>query len=291
MLAAQDVAAGLAEPRRVAVVDGVRLSYYLAGDGLPLVLLHGDGASALDWSWVVPTLSRRYQVYTLDLPGHGDSDKPAASYTPAYLEKIVVGFLDALDLARVALFGSSIGGLIALRAALHRPGRLLALGLVDSGGLGKAISPALTATLLPGVGELLIAWNKTPLGASQRAFSRALMMFARPDRAPSGWLQDQRRLAQTPGCLEAALAAARQAADVFGQREVYREELSGLQLPTALVWGEQDRVVPARHARESVARLRDGHLFLIPDCGHLPHVERPDQFVAAVDRLLSRIRV
>ena len=86
-------------------------------------------------------------------------------------------------------------------------------------------------------------------------------------------VSEQYRLARTPGFLAAQLAALRAELDPLGQREVLLDELPGLTMPTLLVWGERDRVLPVSQARPALARLQKGSLEIIPDCGHLPQVE------------------
>jgi pimeloyl-ACP methyl ester carboxylesterase len=93
-------------------------------------------------------------------------------------------------------------------------------------------------------------------------------------------------MAQSPGYLEAHLTVLRALVGPFGQREVLVDRLGLLGMPTLVVWGERDRVFPERQAREAVARLRAGSLALIPNCGHMPHVECPDRFLAALDGFL-----
>ena len=91
-----------------------------------------------------------------------------------------------------------------------------------------------------------------------------------------------------PGYLEAHLTALRALVGPFGQREVMVDRLGLLETPTLVVWGERDRVFPRFQAKRSVVRLRDGSLVLIPDCGHMPHVECPDRFMDALDNFLAR---
>ena len=91
-----------------------------------------------------------------------------------------------------------------------------------------------------------------------------------------------------PGFLEAELAALRAQAYLGGQREVLLDRLPSLEMPTLVVWGTSERVLPTSQAREAFARLREGSLELIPNCGHLPHVEQPDRFVAILDRFLGQ---
>ncbi len=279
------VEAGVAE--RWITVDGLETHYLTAGEGPPLVLLHGDGESALDWSWVLPTLARRHRVYAPDLPGAGQSAKPRADYSPAFFARSVAAWLDALGIERAAVAGNSLGGLVALCLALSDPSRVTALGLVGSAGLGRAISPVMISLTFPLYGDLAIGWAGTPLGAPQRAWGRAALLFASPGRAPRAWLADQQRLALTPGFLGATLAALRATAGPGGQRLVLLDQLPRLRMPTLVVWGTDDRIFPADQARAAVERLPRGELVLIPDCGHLPHVECPDRFADALGRFLA----
>jgi 2-hydroxy-6-oxonona-2,4-dienedioate hydrolase len=162
-----------------------------------------------------------------------------------------------------------------------------ALVLVDSAGLGRSATYALRSLTAPGYGELSIAWAKTPPGAAARAWLKAQLLFAHPQLVPAGWTAEQYRLAQLPGFLEAALAALRAQLDLGGQREVLLDRLPHLQTPTLVVWGALDRVFPPSQAQDALARLPKGTLALIPDCGHMPHVERPDRFVAALEEFFG----
>ena len=268
-------------------VDGLPIHYVTAGTGSPLVLLHGAGDNALDWRWVLPALARTHRVYAPDLPGSPDSVRPAADYSSTFFERFITGFLDALGIERATFVGSSLGGLISLRLALSGPVRVDALILVDSAGLGRAVNPAFTSVNVPGLGEAAFPFWRTPVGAYQRAWGRAALLFARPGRVPREWLDEQCRLALSPGYLEAHLTALRSQVDPGGQREVMVDRLSLLEIPTLVVWGVRDRVFPASQAREAVARLQEGSLVLFPDCGHLPHIECPDRFVASLRNFLE----
>jgi len=260
--------------------------YFAAGAGPPLVLLHGDGESAFDWSWTLPSLARNRRVYAPDLPGSGENAKPGADYSTASLGRFAATFLDAVGAGRAAVVGNSLGGLAALRLALSEPSRVGSLVLVASSGLGRAVNLGLSSLVVPGYGDLATRWAGTKIGAAQRARSRARLLFARPGRAPRAWVSEQYRLARTPGFLAAQLAALRAELDPLGQREVLLDRLSGLTMPTLVVWGERDRILPAAQARVALARLPEGSLEVFPDCGHLPQVECPDRFVEALDGFL-----
>jgi pimeloyl-ACP methyl ester carboxylesterase len=270
-------------------IDGMPIRYLAAGEGPPVVLLHGAGDNALDWRWVMPTLAAGHRVYAPDLPGSPDSARPAADYSPAFFGRFFTAFLDALDIGQATLVGNSLGGLIALRLALSEPERAGALVLVNSAGLGRAVNPAFTSANVPGLGEAALPFWRTPLGAYQRAWGRTALLFAHPpEGVPREWLAEQTRLALTPGYLEAHLTVLRALVDPGGQREVLVDHLPSLKVPTLVVWGERDRVFPRSQAREAVTHLPGGSLSLIPDCGHMPHVERPDRFLGALDGFLLK---
>jgi pimeloyl-ACP methyl ester carboxylesterase len=265
-------------------IDGMPIRYLAAGEGPPVVLLHGAGDNALDWQWVMPALAATYRVYAPDLPGSPDSARPAADYSPAFFERFVAAFVDALGIGRATFVGNSLGGLIALRLALSEPERAGALVLVDSAGLGRAVNPTFTSVNIPGLGEAALPFWRTPVGAYQRAWGRTALLFAHPPRSvPREWLAEQCRLALSPGYLEAHLTVLRALVDPGGQRGVLVDQLRLLKIPTLVVWGARDRVFPQSQAKQAVAQLPEGSLTLVPECGHMPHVECPDHFLAALD--------
>jgi 4,5:9,10-diseco-3-hydroxy-5,9,17-trioxoandrosta-1(10),2-diene-4-oate hydrolase len=141
----------------------------------------------------------------------------------------------------------------------------------------------------PGGGELAATWAKTPAGATERAFQRGLLLFARPWQIPPKWLEDQYRLAQMPNFMEATLASLRANIGVAGQRDVLVDQLPRLTMPTLIVWGVEDRVFPYWQGKEAVSRLQEGSFELLPDCGHLPHVEQPRLFASIVGQFLGEM--
>ena len=170
-------------------VDGLSIRYLTAGEGPPLVLLHGAGDNALDWRWVMPALAATHRVYAPDLPGSPDSARPAADYSPAFFERFIAAFVDALEIGRATFIGNSFGGLIALRLALSKPARVTAVVLVDSAGLGRTVNPAFTSVNVPGPFEAAIPFWRTPVGAYQGTWGRTALLFARPPEVcrASGW--------------------------------------------------------------------------------------------------------
>jgi pimeloyl-ACP methyl ester carboxylesterase len=168
----------MAVEKRDVEVEGLPIRYLTAGSGPPLVLLHGAGDNSLDWRWVISDLAATHRVYAPDLPGSPDSARPAVDYSPAFFERFLAAFVDALDMGRATFVGNSLGGLIALRLALSEPTRVTALVLVDSAGLGREVNPAFTTVNVPGLGEAAIPFWRTPPGAYQRAWGRTALLFA-----------------------------------------------------------------------------------------------------------------
>jgi pimeloyl-ACP methyl ester carboxylesterase len=269
--------------------DGLRVRYWAGGQGPALVLLHGAWESRADWQWVLPSLARHYVVYAPDLPGFGDSSKPPCEYSPAFYQHVLARFLETLHIGRATVVAHSLAGLPAIRYALAVPERLNGLILVASAGLGREVHPALCSMTLPGWGEVTTLWGRMPLGSLQRAWIRAGVLFAQRERAPRAWLLEQYRLALLPGVLEAGIAALRSVVDVGGQREVILDELSRLRVPVHVVWGEDDAIFPVDHARQAVRVLPKSELTVIPDCGHLPHIEHPTRFIEVLTLWLTRL--
>lgn len=270
---------------------GLRTHFVTAGNGPAMILLHGQGENWASWQRVIPALARTHTVYAVDLPGAGRSDRPAGACTPVSVYAgWLAALLDALALPRATLVGNSHGGLVSLRLALEDGQRVTALCLLDSAALGRETHPLLMALSNPGVGEAVSAWCGTPAGAAQWTWLLASVVFARPQRIPLAWYENACRLALRPGhMMSAVVASVRGQIDQRGQYEVLLDALPGLRIPTLVVWGSEDRVVPWRHGQDAARRLPHARLTLIPDCGHLPQVERPDALVAALADFLATI--
>src|SRR5271165_6005873 len=248
------------------------------------------GESALAWRWVMPRLAERFRVLAPDLPGSGKSDLVAGRYVAGWYGSFVADFLDAVQVQRAVVIGHSLGGLAALQMALNdRSERVRGLALVSSAGLGRELNPALTLMTLPGLGEWSILWALTPPGQLQRLGWRASGCFTHPEQVPAEWYLDQFWLGMRPGLLGDQLAVSRSLIDHQGQSEIVLDRLSDLPVPTLIVWGDSDQIIPVAHAHDAARRVRDGRLAIIPGCGHMPHVERPGLFLEALDPFLAKL--
>jgi 4,5:9,10-diseco-3-hydroxy-5,9,17-trioxoandrosta-1(10),2-diene-4-oate hydrolase len=186
--------------------------------------------------------------------------------------------------------GHSAGGAVALRLALGDPQRVRTLTLVASAGLGRGVHPLLAWVTLPVLGELAILLSRMPGGDLARTLVAAWMLFARPWRAPVGSLHEAHAVGRRPGQLESSTAMARALFDLTGQRDVLLERLPELPMPTLIVWGVWDYVLPAYQALLAVTRLPQGRLEIFPDCGHLPHIECSERFAEVLSEFLAEQR-
>ena len=267
-------------PGATALPDGRGVAYLdngADGDGRPaLVALHGIGAHKDHWPRLARRLSGRVRVVAPDLPGFGESDRdPGADYSMGAQARAVVAFADALGLGRFHLAGSSMGGRIAAEVAARDPGRLLSLWLLaPAGARGERLSEMI---------ETLQAGGDLPLFARTAQEYRASVDFtmSRPPDIPKPAL---RVLAAETA---RGYALNRQIFDLisaeFAAGPSTEEILDGVDVPTLVTWGQDDRVLHPSGAGTIAARMPSATVRTMPDTGHLPMMEDPD--AAAADYL------
>lgn len=273
---------------REVVVHGHRLAYRTAGAGPALVLLHGLARSSDTWDDVLPALAERHTVIALDLPGHGRSDKPRGDYSLGAHASAVRDALIALGLERVAMVGHSYGGGVAMQFAYQFPEWCERLVLVASGGLGREVHPILRAVVVPGMEFLLPLVAAAPLRTTIdrcAAALRRLGLRAGPDLeeiwAALGALGDAEGR-------RAFFHTIRAVIDASGQRVSAANRLYlAAMMPTLIVWGGRDSIIPVEHAREAHGAIGGSRLHVFPDAGHFPHRDDPRGFVAVLREFMS----
>jgi pimeloyl-ACP methyl ester carboxylesterase len=279
--------------REVRVLHGHRRSFLLAGPPLGtapvLVLVHGIGDSSMTWQEVLPLLARDCTVLAPDLLGHGESDKPRADYSLGGFANGVRDLLVLLGVRGATVVGHSLGGGVALQFAYQYPELCERLVLVSSGGLGAEVMPLLRAAALPGASLAIAATVRRPvrvpvLTAGRLAARVGLLDPADVAEVATIWegLRDRSTRA-------AFLRTLRSVVDLRGQSVTSRDRLYlATSVPTLLVWGSRDPVIPVAHAREAVDCLPGATLEVLDRAGHLPHRHDPEGFAAAVTRFLER---
>jgi pimeloyl-ACP methyl ester carboxylesterase len=242
-----------------------------------VVLLHGLGRSLEDWTEQHELLRDRHRVYSVDLPGYGESEPLTEPYTVAALARFVANFLDAVEIAEPAhLVGNSLGGAVAMQLAVHAPDRVASLVLVNSAGFGREVTIALRLLAIRPLGRLLLR----PSRHSARRVERSL--FHDPVFVTEARVEHTFALAQRPHAARVLLETAQSLGTFRGARPQWRQALlhavASLDIPTLVVWGDRDLILPAAHLDAARARLPHAHTHLFSDTGHMPQIERAEAF-------------
>ena len=277
----------IASDRVELTVDGddVDLHYRTGGSGPPLVLLHGIGldAATVSWRHALPALSGERTVYAPDLPGHGGSEKPDRAYTTAYYLAVIETFLDELDIEEPAMAGLSMGGALALGHALDG-GPVERLVLVDSYGLG---ADAYWRTAASGVFQTPLVGNMLWQGvsSSKPAIRTGLRSMAATE--PPQELVEDVDSAVDRRTVRAMRRWQRSEFLRDGFRTDYSDRLGELSVPTLLIHGTEDPLLPQSWSERAAAALDHSQLELVKNCGHCPPRERPDRFNRVVQRFCA----
>jgi pimeloyl-ACP methyl ester carboxylesterase len=280
-------AKGSVLPHRLVEIAGVKTYVADAGDGPPILLIHGYGDTADGWRRVVPGLLKDHRVVALDMPPFGRSDEPPKGKLLDFYSEFFPTFLDEIGLDRATVVGHSLGGAVALRLAVENPDRVERLGLVAPAGLGNAPPwwwHALTARALWQGALAIPSPFTTPLVRQGLKGFLALRLFANPSRLGSeiGHLVDMHGTRQDLGKL---LAAGHACIDSYTGRLL--EESMKLEIPLWMLWGRKDGLVPSVHARAFARMHPDAKVHVLDSCGHYPHIELPQRFNTLLRRWLD----
>jgi pimeloyl-ACP methyl ester carboxylesterase len=276
---------------RFVTAGGLRLHTIAAGTGgEPIVLLHGLGSTVTKWRDVLPILGARRRTIAIDLPGFGQSDAPRARYSFGFLAGGIRAALDALGVDRCVLVGNSLGGVTALWLAAAWPDRVAGIVLVDAAlPLPAEARPdsktiaRIVASSLPGVGEALytaFVRTKSPEAIVADGLARNV---ADPTRVSAETmrllLEEAAERKHRPELRRAVMSAQRHLMWMLTARRAEVERAAeGLRVPTLLLWGSEDRLVPLAVGEHWVKRIPGAELIVLEGAGHNPQLEMPDRF-------------
>jgi len=266
-------------PLSQVTIHGHDVRYRRAGEGEAIVLIHGLAGSSLTWGPVMDKLTEHYDVIAPDLLGHGESAKPMGDYSLGAMASGLRDLLAILGVERATIVGQSFGGGVAMQLAYQHPELCSRLVLVGSGGLGREVSWILRISSLPGAEHLM------PL-----LFPK---FVANAGNVVGGFLHDRGMRAPLVGEMWRAYSslagAENRKAFVRTMRGVIEpggQTVSALDrlylaghLPTMIVWGDNDAIIPVEHAHAAHEAIPGSRLEVLEDIGHFPHAEAPEQFV------------
>ena len=256
------------------LVEGVRTNFIEAGQGPPLVLIHGSGpgvSAYANWNGVLPALSRHFHVYAPDMIGFGYTELPDTQHFDLDLwVRHIAGFLDALGLSRASFIGNSFGGALSLALAARHPHKVRSLVLMGSAGLRFPITAGLE-----------MVWGYQPTPESMR---NLMNVFAYDPALVTEEIVQSRYLASIrPGVQESfsrLFPAPRQAAlDGLATPE---DHLAKIAAPALIVHGREDRVIPLDSSIRLAGLLPHAELHVFGDCGHWTQIEKRQRFLEVV---------
>jgi len=268
-----------ASTSRYTEVGDFRLHYHEAGDGEPVVMLHGGGPGASAWSNFgsnLPVFAQRHRTLLVDQPGFGHSDKPEVSdqyFT--FSADALVRLLDAVGLERVALVGNSLGGGTAARFALRHPDRAGRLVLMAPGGLNLSVfSPDPTEGI-----KKLYAFAAPPGPTKEKLAEFLRTLVHDPSLVTDELVEERFAVASAPESLRAmgSMGASFTRPDWFEDGMLWREA-HRLRQRVLLVWGREDRVNPLDGALVGLKLIRRAQLHVFGGCGHWAQLEKFDEF-------------
>jgi abhydrolase domain-containing protein 6 len=278
-LVSMDRAASHLTPRAVDVGNLTMTYLERPGSGDTLVLVHGFSGEKDNWTRFVRYLPKEYRVIAIDMPGHGDSDKPAnATYTAEFFTEYLSRAVDALKLGKFHLAGNSMGGYISILYASRNPGRVIDLCLIDNAGIFKEA---------PKQSDLMIAMahGKSPLTPTTEADFDVLLDYAFYKKPFMPWPVKNvlRRKA-----LESGPFVKKMFKDFNSDLVDPVPLLPGLRMPVLVIWGDHDRILHVSTTEVLDKGLPDKEIVIMKNCGHVPMLERPKETAGYYASFLGR---
>lgn len=276
-------------------VDGVAVRVRISGPetGPPIVLIHGIGRSLEDWQDSQDILAGRHRVISLDLPGFGLTTRLQGRPGLPAFARVVLGLLDAVGETRpVYLMGNSLGGAVSMTVAATAPERVAGLVLAASAGFGRKVHVPLSPMFYAGLAALPLVGKRFRVLAREAGVQVNRNLFDDPTLATPDMIKHAGKVGRQPDFRATFLATASGiGAPVFGTYPRWRrrllESVAASGIPALVVWGESDKVLPVDHFHSVAAVLPNASTHLFPATGHMPQVERAEQFCELVAKFVE----
>lgn len=254
-------------------VGDIKVHYTVEGSGYAVILLHGNGLSCGQWKYNIGPLSKYYQVYAPDLPGFGLSDKPDVEYGVAYYVDFLKEFMGALGIQKAAMVGNSMGGAIAATFAARCPS--MVTGLIISDPTGFVPSG--------------LAQNKELYNTFVSLMIRSRRLYCRPMFYNSSAIKRLEDTQLVTDSKESRDAFIKNCKAILQYDPGYVKALMDISAPTLIIWGEDDLLLPCDDAEKYRELIAGSNVKVFYHCGHMPNVEKYDDFNSAVLGFLGGI--
>ncbi len=256
------------------------------GRGVPGILLHGLGASKEWWKYNIPFLAKNFKIYAPDIIGFGHSEKPEIEYNFEFANNFLNDLIETFNLQKVSLIGNSMGGLMALNFSVNFPDRVDKLILVNNAGFSRELSLILRIATLYPIGEIALSL------ASYRTVKILLKsVIYDKSKIPEELIYKALEILKLPNTKSTLLAILRYGVNLKGlSSSIYEsliKKISRLEIPTLIIWGKEDKIIPVSQAYIGHKLISNSQLFIFEKCGHLPQVEYANEFNKLVLKFLK----
>jgi pimeloyl-ACP methyl ester carboxylesterase len=274
------------EPHQGSPSDPARteLNFIEMGEGEPVILLHGLGGCWQNWLENIPHLAKRHRVIAPDLPGFGDSPLPGWEVSIEAYGKVIAGLCEHLETGPVSLVGNSMGGFISAELTTANPKPVRRLVLVSAAGVSHARMYRAPAATMGRMARTAAPFFLRARGQALRRPGLRHRVFGNLFYKPAALHPELIWEITNPGIESPGLVAALQALAGYD----ILDRLDDVEIPTLIVWGQDDHVVPANDALEFARLIPHAELQIFNRCGHLPMAERPQRFNRLLDGFFER---
>jgi pimeloyl-ACP methyl ester carboxylesterase len=268
-------------------VGDINTRFWAAGGkGTAVILLHPGLGAVENWELNINALAQNHRVYAIDMLGFGHTGLPEPPYSLDKAAQHVNNFLEAQHIERASLVGHCGGGVVSLQFAIQFPEKLEKLVLVASWGLGKETPFIMRLGTLPIIGELIMRPSRKSAAMIMK------MCVYDPAVATDEMVEDLYQRMSLPGAQKAYMSVFRAIGNFRGPRaeilRFIRDNLANITAPTLIIWGKQDRSLLVAHAGVAKEGIPNAELHVFDPCGHMPPIERPEEFNKLVLEFLAQ---
>ena len=257
-------------------IEKFKIVYSEAGKGDSVLLIHGFGGDKDNWTRLIPYLEGKFKVISPDLPGFGESDKiKQENYSISEQVLRLKAFKEKLGISKFHIVGNSMGGAISTAYSIQYPEDILSLTLIDSAGVTSPSKSELTIQLEKGFNPLLVNNSKD--------YDRLMdfNFYKKP------YIPDVIKDYFAEKAIENRPMNEKIFADIRSEKNLIEPNLSKINTPTLIIWGDFDKVIHPDSANIFHKGIKNSKLIIMKNCGHIPQIERPDEVGAYLKEFIS----